>query len=65
MFTSENAISRRARGGGLARARFWRALGFPNMALARARMKEIREERKRETERAKALAPYLDSTRDQ
>jgi hypothetical protein len=36
----------RARSHGLRRAQFWRALGFPNLVLARARMAEIRALRK-------------------
>ena len=35
-FTCENAKSMRARSHGLRRAAFWRALGFPNLVLARA-----------------------------
>jgi hypothetical protein len=29
---------------GKARARYWRALGFPNLARARAKLAELREE---------------------
>jgi hypothetical protein len=37
-----------ARQQGLGRARYWRALGFPNLVRARARMREIREQTKAE-----------------
>ena len=51
------ARSARSRSHGLARAAYWRALGFPNCARARARQAELREERKRLKEQAAASAP--------
>ena len=59
----------RARLGGLKRAAFWRALGFPNMALARAAAARNREARKLEKARLEAEAKaqiqaYKESTRD-
>ena len=66
-FTSDNAYSMRARGGGLARARFWRAQGFPNLVLAREAKKRYAEQRKLEAAKVKAqnqLRKALESTGD-
>jgi len=55
----------RARGGGLARARFWRSLGFPNLVRAREAKKRYAGQRKQEAARSKAqdqLRKALDST---
>ena len=49
--TPELARSGRAKGAGRKRAAFWRALGFPNCALARAAYKKMREEKKAALER--------------
>ena len=53
-FTSDNAYSMRARGGGLARARFWRALGFPNLVRAREAKRRYAESRRHEAAKLKA-----------
>jgi hypothetical protein len=45
-FTSETAKQAKQIKQGKARARYWRALGFPNLTRARARLAELREERK-------------------
>jgi hypothetical protein len=45
-FTSETGRQAKQIKQGKARARFWRALGFPNCARARAKLAEIREERR-------------------
>jgi hypothetical protein len=45
-FTSETGKHAKQIKQGKARARFWRALGFPNCAPARARRAELREERR-------------------
>jgi hypothetical protein len=66
-FTSDNAYSMRARGGGLARARFWRSLGFPNLVRAREAKKRYAERRKQEAAKVKAqyqLRKALESTGD-
>ena len=54
-YTSETALASHHRMCGLGRARFWRQLGFPNLALARAA-----RARKRLLARAKAFSPYFD-----
>jgi hypothetical protein len=54
----------RARSHGLRRAAFWRALGFPNLVLARARRAELRAQRKLEKAKAALLRPFFESTRD-
>jgi len=48
MLTCREARRMRAKRGGLARARFWRAQGFPNLKLAR-------EERQRKAAERRAL----------
>jgi len=63
-FTSENAFLMRQRACGLRRAAFWRALGFPNLVLARAaRQRKVRE-RQLQAKKEAALRPYLESIRD-
>jgi hypothetical protein len=57
----------RARGGGLARARFWRAQGFPNLVLAREAKKRYAQRRKHEAAKLKAqcqLRKAMESTGD-
>jgi hypothetical protein len=55
----------RARGGGLTRARFWRAQGFPNLVLAREAKNRYAERRKEEAAKLKAqnqLRKVMEST---
>jgi hypothetical protein len=59
----------RARGGGLARARFWRQLGFPNLVRARAahaaNLTRKREQKARaEAEAKSGLYAFLNRSRD-
>jgi hypothetical protein len=57
----------RARGGGLAMARFWRALGFPNLVRAQEAKKRYAERGKQEAARLKAqdqLRKAMNSTGD-
>ena len=63
-FTRENAKAMRARSHGLRRAAFWRAQGFPNLVLARARRAEIRAEQKLEKAKGELIRPFFESTRD-
>jgi hypothetical protein len=51
-FTSETAKQAKQIKQGKARARFWRKLGFPNCARARARLAEIRAEQRPKYTRA-------------
>jgi hypothetical protein len=45
-FTSETAKQAKQIKQGKARARYWRALGFPNLTRARAKLAELREARR-------------------
>ena len=67
LFDRAAACKARSRKGGLRRAAFWRALGFPNLVLARAKWKQMREERAQQQKREYAQSrnrTMLDSTRD-
>ena len=63
-FTCKTAMQAHARYQGLCRARFFRAHGWYNLVRARARMAEIRAERKRLAEKAAQTDPFYKSTRD-
>ena len=68
-FTSDNAYSMRQRWHGLHRAAFWRALGFPNLVLARAaRQRNLAcqrlEKAYSQAQRRAGLDAFLNSTRD-
>jgi hypothetical protein len=67
-FTSDNAYSMRQRWHGLHRAAFWRALGFPNLVLARAARQRNLARRREQKARADAetkagLYAFLNSSR--
>jgi len=54
-----SGLRSRCRQGGLARARFWRRLGFPNLVLARAARWKGHVTRAERA--AKAFSPFADS----
>jgi hypothetical protein len=65
-FTSDNAYSMRQRWHGLHRAAFWRALGFPNLVLARAarerNLARQQQKARAEAEAKAALYAFLNSS---
>jgi len=68
-FTPDNAYSMRQRWHGLHRAAFWRALGFPNLVLARAARRRNLARKREEKARAQAevksgLPAFLNSSRE-
>jgi hypothetical protein len=68
-FTSETAKKARARSHGLRRAKFWRALGFPNLVLApaarqRSLARKREEEARLQAQKRAGLPSFMNSTRD-
>ena len=63
-FTHDNARAMRARLQGLHRAEFWRTQNWENLRRATAVFVANCARRRAEKAKAKALKPYLDSTRE-